>query len=552
MDLFKAQFDRIARQLGGLTPSQKMLTATLVAIMIMTLVWWGRYAAEPEYESLLSGTGTPEEMVKAHDILKEHGISSTLSGDNLSVPADQKLQAYSVLAYSKALPHGSKDVFDDILKSVNPLQSQSVTDKMWTHGRELLAAQMIRSFPGVASASVTISAEQEFHFGTSIDPTAGVSIQTEGGRGENVSQQLVNAAADVLESSLAGMKRPNIRVIVDGMPRKIENIEAGVLTPGEQETAAQAAEHRLEEKITHILSYIHNPIVTVTVQVNPTRLDEHKMEFDPKNTVSKERETRTTSTETSTPVPPAGEAGAQPNTGFNAGVPAAAGVAGTSTKEENESKFDNFVGHKESETHTPAGTITPTTAAVRIPLSYFAMLYKEQNPNAKDANEATMKDVIDKEKLRVKADIAAAIGLGPESDKIFVEPYLEAPTSIAAVPVATATTSLRMLTPRHIKEGLLGVMALASLFMVSSLVKKGVPGPLPEQAPAQLPTLLTNILQSGEQIAGEVAAVDPSLDAMELDDEAIRAQQMVEQVATLVKENPESAASLVKRWLNRP
>jgi len=550
MDLFKTQFDRIARQLGGLTPSQKMLTATLVAIMIMTLIWWGHYAAEPEYESLLSGTGTPEEMVKAHDTLKEHGINSTLSGDKLSVPADQKLQAYSILAYSKALPRGSKDVFDDILKSVNPLQSQSVTDKMWIHGRELLAAQMIRSFPGVASASVTISAEQEFHFGASIDPTAGVSIQTEGGRGESVSQQLVNAAADVLESSLAGMKRPNIRVIVDGMPRKIENIEDGVLTPGEQETTAQAAERRLEEKITHILSYIHNPIVTVTVQVNPSRLDEHRMEFDPKNTVSKERETRTTSTETSTPVPPAGEAGAQPNTGFNASVPAA-GVAGTSTKEENESKFDNFVGHKESEMHTPAGVITPTTAAVRIPHSYFLMLYKEQNPSAKDPSEAALQDVIDREKLRVKADVAAATGLAPESDRIFVQPYPDPPPSLAAVPVATATTSLRMLTPRHIKEGVLGVMALASLFMVSSLVKKGVPGPLPDQAPAQLPTLLTNILQSGEQVAGEVAAVDPSLDAMELDDEAIRAQQMVEQVATLVKENPESAASLVKRWLNR-
>jgi flagellar biosynthesis/type III secretory pathway M-ring protein FliF/YscJ len=38
---------------------------------------------------------------------------------------------------------------------------------------------------------------------------------------------------------------------------------------------------------------------------------------------------------------------------------------------------------------------------------------------------------------------------------------------------------------------------------------------------------------------------------MELDEDALRAQQMVEQVKTMVSENPDAAANLVKRWLNR-
>ena len=48
MDYFKSQLDRIQQQLGGLSASQKMLTASLVAIMVMTLVWWGRYAGDAE------------------------------------------------------------------------------------------------------------------------------------------------------------------------------------------------------------------------------------------------------------------------------------------------------------------------------------------------------------------------------------------------------------------------------------------------------------------------------------------------------------------------
>ncbi len=53
MDLFKAQLERISRQLSGLSASQKMLAGTLVAIMVMTLILWGRYAAEPEMRALM-------------------------------------------------------------------------------------------------------------------------------------------------------------------------------------------------------------------------------------------------------------------------------------------------------------------------------------------------------------------------------------------------------------------------------------------------------------------------------------------------------------------
>ena len=94
----------------------------------------------------------------------------------------------------------------------------------------------------------------------------------------------------------------------------------------------------------------------------------------------------------------------------------------------------------------------------------------------------------------------------------------------------------------------MGALALVSLFMVSTIVKKGTPQPtiIPEVAPRETPRLA-----SGEDIAGIVSDGNPTLDAMEVDDNAIKAQQMVEQVSTMVKENPDAAANLVKRWLNR-
>jgi len=44
---------------------------------------------------------------------------------------------------------------------------------------------------------------------------------------------------------------------------------------------------------------------------------------------------------------------------------------------------------------------------------------------------------------------------------------------------------------------------------------------------------------------------DPLLDGMELDEESAKAQQMLNQVSALVEENPDAAANLVKRWMNR-
>ena len=58
-------------------------------------------------------------------------------------------------------------------------------------------------------------------------------------------------------------------------------------------------------------------------------------------------------------------------------------------------------------------------------------------------------------------------------------------------------------------------------------------------------------LTTDEDIAGEAGEGAAMLDGMELDEETIRAQQMVQQVSTMVKENPDAAANLVKRWLDR-
>ena len=60
MDFLKNQFQRIQQQLSGLTATQKMLTGALVAIMVMTLLYWGRYAGTADMEPLFEQALTPQ------------------------------------------------------------------------------------------------------------------------------------------------------------------------------------------------------------------------------------------------------------------------------------------------------------------------------------------------------------------------------------------------------------------------------------------------------------------------------------------------------------
>ena len=62
MDSLKTQFDRIQQQLAGLSASQKMLAACLVVIIVMTISWWGRYAAVPEMEPVVDRALSPEDL----------------------------------------------------------------------------------------------------------------------------------------------------------------------------------------------------------------------------------------------------------------------------------------------------------------------------------------------------------------------------------------------------------------------------------------------------------------------------------------------------------
>src|SRR5438477_10450467 len=103
MDFVKAQLNRIQEQLGGLNASQKMLTGALVAIMVMTLVWWGRYAGQPEMEPVLNQAFSEGEISQITTELTKKGIAHSVSGGRVLVPVEKKMEVLADLGYAQLL-----------------------------------------------------------------------------------------------------------------------------------------------------------------------------------------------------------------------------------------------------------------------------------------------------------------------------------------------------------------------------------------------------------------------------------------------------------------
>jgi flagellar biosynthesis/type III secretory pathway M-ring protein FliF/YscJ len=182
MDFVKAQFDKIKEQLAGLNASQRMLAGSLAVIMVMTLLWWSRYAGTSEMEDLLPQDFSAEEVRRVSDLLDAKGIQKKVVGNRVQVPVDRRFEALAQLTYEGAGPTDTSAGFDDIIaKMDSPWNTQVKQDVMFNRAKETMLAQVMREWPGVRDARVVINAAQKRAFGEAdVSPSATVNPKMQG------------------------------------------------------------------------------------------------------------------------------------------------------------------------------------------------------------------------------------------------------------------------------------------------------------------------------------------------------------------------------------
>jgi flagellar biosynthesis/type III secretory pathway M-ring protein FliF/YscJ len=547
METLKQQLQRIQEQLGGLSASQKMLTMSLVAIMVMTIVWWGRYAGHAEMVPLLDQPISGDDAAQLTQAVRAAGINVRIVGDRVMVPSERQEDALAAAGWARALPSNSKSGFDEMIQKIGPFETETKTEAMLNRAREMTLARMVSGFPGVSKADVMINdkSRRKIGGGGDIEPSATVIVTTRGS-GDLRMKQLVEAAGAAVASATPGLAPARVSVIVDGRKYRAPQESADYASAELYDQIAQQEKY-YSQKIEGVLQ-MSNVLIAVNVSIDTESRNEHRETFDPNRVVQKETSSYTETLESAQPAAASQEPGAQANVGLPS-EEASPPQTATSTTEKNRTEMAVYPSKSIETVNKPSGGVRVVSAAVRVPFSYFVTRYKATNSSAQEPDEKTLKPMVDTELASIKTHVMKATGLKSEDD-VSVDAYWEAVPVLAAADAVEMTTaaSVGSMVTSHVKEIAIGALAVVSLFMISMMVKKGTPVPIlvPPMELHEAPPLAAD-----EDIAGEVGEVGAMLDGMELDDDAIKAQQMVEQVATLVKENPDGAANLVKRWLNK-
>lgn len=542
MDALKAQLTKIQQQLSGLTASQKMLTAALAAIMVMTLLWWGRYASTADMVAVLDQPMRAEDIGRIKTKLTSVGIDARVDGDRVMVPSDKKDEAVATLAMDQMLPDDFSSAMTETLKDLNPFTPSEIADKTINDAMQRELASYIRHMPGVSNAAVFLPTVATNPYDVQTQPTASINVMMRSG--SKPDSKLAYGIASLVRGAKPGLEFSKINLIFDGHNFPLEDHQ-GVAGGGGGELLEreQEAEHTYQQKLKDQLRiYGTGVFASVKVKINNsvTTSDEDKVT----DVKAKESQTEHSEERTNAPQPTSGEPGVVPNAGMSAQGPAtdqSSEPASETIKDNN--KFAILPSRLHATSQNYGGDATILSADVRVPRSYFVRWAKTTGTG----DEKTVQALIESELPKIVKSVKSVLSL--QESAITVDTYMDdLPELAAATTVEPASSPMTLSLGDHAKEVAVGALAIISLFMVAMMVRKSTPAPI-IAAPLELKE--APALVGGEDIAGEAVEGNPMLDGMELDEDAIKAQQMVEQVSTMVKENPDAAANLVKRWLNR-
>ena len=545
MDAVKQQLLRIQEQLGALSATQKMLTATLVAVMVMTVLWYGRYAATPEMSPLLDQPMGMEDLSRIKGYLAGRHIQYRLEGDRIFVPADQQLEALIDLGGHNLLPKDTSRGFDEIIAKMTPWDGQARTRAVLEHGKEQFLSQILASFPNVAQADVVINTVEERRIGGGLKPSASVRVRT---KNDQPDRQTAQAIADFVCNAVSGLEADRITVVLNGMTQRLRAAN-GAPSGDDFLESRQKAEELFAGKIEQQLFFIPGLRATVTVKLNDQTSKKTSTTYD--DVRQSEKTTESVTEDQRFPLASAAEPGVVSNTGVSIPQAPAAADGGGSQREESRTTYDNFPSVTWETSQQFAGAPTAVAAAVRVPRSYFVKVWQDVNDKAAEVKPKPeeLDPLIEQQTAKIRNEVAACTGIANPA-AIAVEPYpdlLLAQMQPPVVPVAAATSVVQFV-GGYGKQLVLGGLAVASLVMASMIARRGADG-------AATVSTAGGSLDSDDEDEpaapgyDELGSPDGLMFAREMDPDALQEQQIIEQVGILVKENPDAAANLIRRWV---
>lgn len=566
MDRLRQILSVIQKHLGGLGPTHKLLIGSLAVILLMTLFLVSQYAGRPALVELLP-TASVDAQQRALAYLAPQNLGVRDVNGRAMVPSENRQTALGLLTQSGQAPPDTTLVFENILEKQSFFNSRETNRAIYKRMLENELSGIISRYKGVSLAKVVLDVPEPAGIGQSAaKPKAAITLFSD--HGGPVEQKAVDAAARFVAGAVARLDLD--RVIVSdgttGTPRTVTDDSRMVATT--YRDAAQMVERQFRERLYNLLGYIDGVVVEVTATVDVTRVKSQvNRNLDPKQgTVSLlKKETSSTMTEGTTGR--AGEPGVRSNQG--ADINSVGSAPGTrSDQTESTTEFENHVGTKVEQIEDPRGHPLSLAATVSVPRSFIVEILRREKsgggaaPDAAAPTDAEVRTRFDQEKAGIEESVRPHLqtrtpdGAAVPGQVVVVMTSGEGGLAasggsrpgMTGAGVGGTVGTILAFGGGIVDKAILGVLALIAVGMMLLMVRKaGRPAVMPsaEELVGVPPALSTK-----SDLVGEADETDTPIEGIEVGEHEIKASKLREQVAELIKKNPDTAARLLNRWVS--
>lgn len=570
MDALRQILANITEQAKKLSASHKLALASTALLLLTLLFVVAQWSGRPDMVELLPGAA-PAEISAAESTLANVGFRVEPRNGRLMIAAADAPRARAVLAETGRMPSDKTLLFKNLIENSRWTNSQQDNERNYLNALMNELALTISQFKGVRTAKVIIDAPRPMGLGAAVKkPTASATVWTQSG--EAMPQSMVDAVANFIAGSVAGLDVERVRIIdgTSGRQRRARAEESELSTTYLEHAARVEAQTR--DKVLDLLSYIPGVIVAVTAQVDVTRVTRSTKSYLPEGEGSLAIEKRSTETTTrSVEAVPGGEPGPMSNqlADINRGL---GGAAGGSESTETTSESEAFAGVENETVVDPRGQPTMVAVSVNVPASFIEGLVKMKGG---EPDAAAVARKFEEVQAMIRASIrpqvrAMTAATNQKLDSRALEALVDESISVSIIPDgATATVAAPqagMLASFMggggggggggafgpggglVEKGVLGLLAMVALGMMVVMVRKA--GKKTEIPSAEELVGVPPSLELQADVIGEADEGELAMEGIEVGDEQMQSKKLLETVSQMVESNPESAAKLLNRWID--
>ncbi len=559
MDTINHAINQISDLFRSMTPAARITTALLLAVVVVSVGYLFQFHEASLDDYLLAGHAfSQSEMTAALAALSEAGLREyEVKGAQLLIPRGQRDKYVAALVTGNALPVDFDDYLKDVTDSSNPLESSDSRRSKLRLGERRRMGRIIGEIKGIEKATVAIDETETTGLRRQPKARAAVYVKPEGSA--PLTEELAYSIQLFVAGHKNGMSPDDVTVMDQNTGHSFGGPGEGGVSAARRDPYAErkrSYEQDWRVKIEKLLVDIPGVRVQTNVTLDPfVQNDDKSIKYDSKN-VAELRRNEVKKTEKSGPSENGGQPGADPN-GVTGSANRAASLAAGSNQERSVTESDEQIDQVPSQEHSvkSRAPLVPmkVSVSVSIPRDYYRQVWVQQK-TAADGKPPTdpppANELAEIETKQINIVQSQVIGILPS--KPLGEDKYE--------PVSVKT--IDTLPPLPIEEPGIGEqattwlgsnwggLAMVGLGIFALMMLRGIAGSTPES-----PTPVGDVAST----LSVVRADDESEEGDTSDGSAASARarrrfaanepSIRDELAVLVKEDPDTAVAILKNWI---